>query len=124
MLDRAFESLNSGGRFALDYMNVPQVLSEFIPTHALHKRVEGEALTLIRETTVDAERGWMHKTWTYVSPERPAHSTKSRVKLYMPWEVRQMMENAGFVDLVCYGSLTGDPLTRLSRRLICVGIRP
>ena len=124
MIQRAFESLKSGGRFALDYMNVPQVLSEFIPTHALHKRVEDEPLTLIRETTVDAERGWMHKTWTYISPERPARSTTSQVKLYMPWEVKRMMESAGFVDIVCYGSLDGDPLTRLSTRLICVGRRP
>jgi SAM-dependent methyltransferase len=124
MIERSFEALRSGGRFALDYMNVPQVLSELLPAHVMRRELEGEPVALLRETCVDVVGGWMHKRWTYVSEARPAHHVESKVKLYMPWEVKAMMERAGFINVRCYGGLDAHPLERLSPRLICVGVKP
>ena len=129
MLRRAHESLLPGGRLALDYMNLPQVLAEFMPAHALRATYEGAPLTLLRETRLDLEGGWMLKTWTYITPGAPPRATESRLRMYTPWEVVSMMRAAGFERVRCYGGLgeegdEGAPLTHQSRRLICVGERP
>lgn len=129
MLQRAADALAPGGRFALDYMNIPQVLADFMPAHTIRTTYQGEPLTLLRETRLDLEGGWMRKTWTYITPSAPPRSVESEVRMYMPWEVVAMMRAAGFEEVCCYGGLgeqgeQGDPLTHESRRLICVGVRP
>lgn len=70
MLKRAAQAIVPGGRFALDFMNVPQVLRGFRPTVT----IERAGIKLTRETTLDLAAGTMHKTWHYELPTAASHS--------------------------------------------------
>ncbi len=124
MLARAFESLVSGGRFALDTMNVPGVLRHFQRDVVVHRQTARGEVLLLRETTIDLRAGRMNKRWTYfVDGERRVEHPSS-VRLYMPEAIVAFFESVGFVDVALFGSIAGEPLGLDSGRLIAVGRRP
>lgn len=124
MLGRAFDALKSGGRFALDFPNVPGVLRGFMPAMLRrHGSAEGEVL-LVRESTIDLPRGMLRQEWTYVLPGGRRITTRSSVKLYMPHALAEMLRSCGFVDVQFCGSVGGEELSLDSPRCICVARRP
>jgi hypothetical protein len=119
MLKRAAAAIVPGGRFALDFMNIPQVLRQFQPTVT----VERGAITLTRETTLDLATGTMHKTWRYVLPDGTHPERTSAMRMYMPSQLVELLRTAGFDDIALYGDETGEPLTIDSPRCIAVAVR-
>jgi len=123
MLKRAAEAIVPGGRFALDFMNVPQVLRGFQPTVV----VERDGTKLTRETTLDLAAGTMAKTWRYELPESKIVGTQpvrtSTLRLYMPSQLIELLRASGFDDIELYGDETGEPLTIDSPRCIAVAVR-
>jgi SAM-dependent methyltransferase len=115
MLKRAAQAIVPGGRFALDFMNIPQVLRGFRPTVT----IERAGLELTRETTLDLAAGTMHKVWRYA--DRPDRT--SALRMYMPSQLVEMLRAAGFDDIELYGDETGEPLTIDSPRCIAVAVR-
>jgi SAM-dependent methyltransferase len=124
MLARAFEALVPGGRFALDYQNVPFLLRHFqrslVRRHPLH---EGEVV-LLRESTLDLPGGVLHQRWTWLLPDGRRREGHSAVRLYLPHELARLLAQSGFVQPAFFGGLRGEPLGPDSPRCIVVTRRP
>jgi SAM-dependent methyltransferase len=123
MLHRAFEALKPGGRFLLDFMNLPGVLRGFQP-HVVTRRTtpDGEVV-LIRDTELDLASGFMRKEWTYFLPSGERKSTTSRLRLYMPNQIAELLLAAGFVNVELFGSVAGETLGPDSPRCIALATK-
>jgi 2-polyprenyl-3-methyl-5-hydroxy-6-metoxy-1,4-benzoquinol methylase len=124
MLERAFESLRPGGRFALDTMNLPGVLRGFQPAVVTRRHTPRGEVTLVRETLLDLSEGMMKKTWTYLLPGDRRVEHRSAVRLYLPHTLACMLRDVGFEDIELLGSVRGEPLALESPRCIAVARRP
>lgn len=124
MLQRAFEALQPGGSFLLDFMNVPGVLRHLQHDVVLRRDTPRGEVLLRRETTVDVAAGVMHKRWTYTLPDRLVPGRPSAVRLYMPHEVIALLHACGFADVVALGDERGQPLHLDSPRLILHARKP
>ena len=124
MVGRAFAALRPGGRFVVDYMNVPGVLRDFRPRVATGRATAKGPITLVRESRIDPLASVMHKRWAYHLGAGPIVFKESRLRLYYPHELASMLTGAGFVDLRACGSAAGEPLSLDSPRCIFVATRP
>ncbi|MFZ4534896.1 class I SAM-dependent methyltransferase [Propionivibrio sp.] len=120
MLRRAWESLRPGGRYALDFMNVPGLYRHFLPDVVTRC---GE-VTLVRESTLDLSANVIRKQWTYFLPDGRRVVHQSAVRLYDPAALRRMFEDAGFADVIFFGDVDASPLTLSSPRCIIIARRP
>ena len=120
MISRAFEALAPGGRFALDFLNVPGVLARFRP----HEITRRDGIVMLRESRLDLARGVIHKVWTFVLPSGERVERPSTVKLYTPDRLADLFSRAGFIDLRVLGSIDASPIALESPRCIVVGTRP
>ncbi len=124
MLCRAFESLRPGGRFALDFMNLPGVLHGFHRDAVDHRPVDGGDLVLHRESRLNLPEGVLEKTWRYFLPDGRRVSHETRVRLYMPHQLVEILTTVGFTDVQLFGAVDSSPLTLESPRCIAVATRP
>lgn len=124
MLLRAFETLRPGGRFALDVPNLPGVLRGFQRHLVRHGESAGRAVTLVRASEINLQRGLLEQTWTWLIEGRPPVERRSALRLYLPHQIRELMEQSGFTDVRFFGSIDRDTLKLDSPRLICVAERP
>jgi SAM-dependent methyltransferase len=120
MLVRAFESLVPGGRFALDFMNLPQVLRDLQRHVAITRETPRGLVTLTRETSLDLDLGYMDKTWEYVFADGSRSTRTSRLRLYMPHQLVELLLVAGFELVSLYGGESREPLTIDSPRCIAL----
>jgi SAM-dependent methyltransferase len=120
MLRRAFDALVPGGRFALDFLNVPGILARF-RSHEITRR---DDVVMLRESRLDLARGVIHKTWTFVFPDGRRVARPSSVRLYTPDRLAQLFADAGFADLRVLGGVDGQPIALDSPRCIVVGTKP
>jgi ubiquinone/menaquinone biosynthesis C-methylase UbiE len=114
MLRRAWESLRPGGRYALDFMNVPGLYRHFLP-HVVTRNGE---VTLVRESTLDLPANVIRKQWTYFLPGGRRVVHHSAVRLYDPAALRRLFEAAGFSEVTFFGDVDASPLTLNSPRCI------
>jgi SAM-dependent methyltransferase len=124
MLRCAFESLRPGGRFALDYQHVPRVLRAFQGCLVHRMNTHQGELIVLRESRADLACGALRQRWTFVLPDGQRVERHSAVRLYLPHVLGEMMQAAGFVDIVYHGGLAGEPLELDSPRCILIGTRP
>lgn len=124
MLQRAFEALVPGGRFALDYMNVPGVLTRFAPRVELERETSRGPVTLVRHSELDLLAGVMNKRWVYTLPDGDTVEHHSAVRLYAPDRVAALLMQAGFRQIEAVGDVDGQPLGLDSPRAIFVAQRP
>jgi hypothetical protein len=124
MLQRAFESLRPGGRFALDVPNLPGLLRGFQRHLVRHGQSNGKSVTLIRESSVNLVDGLLEQTWTWLVENESPVERHSALRLYLPHHIREMSEQCGFENVRFFGSVDRDPLVLDSPRLICVAERP
>ena len=124
MLACAFESLRPGGRFVLDYQNIPRVLREF-QRCLLHRHAtaEGETL-LLRESELDLAVGSLNQRWTFVAPDGGRVVRHSALRLYLPHDLAAMLELSGFDEVAFHGGVRGETLSPDSPRCIAVARRP
>jgi precorrin-6B methylase 2 len=121
MIERAFESLEPGGHFLLDTMNLAGVLRSF--QEEVTTRRGG--LTLVRRTKVDLARGVMTKRWSYVLPDgNLVEKPDSVVRLYLPHTLVKMLETVGFEAVEIYGDIDGHAFRIDSPRCILRGRKP
>lgn len=114
MLRRAWETLRPGGRYALDFMNVPGLYRHFLP-HVVTRNGE---VTLVRESTLDLAANVIRKQWTYFLPHGQRVVHHSSVRLYDPAALRRLFEAAGFSEVAFFGDVDASPLTLNSPRCI------
>jgi SAM-dependent methyltransferase len=124
MLACAYESLRPGGRFALDTMNLPDVLRGFQPRVVLRRKTSYGEVMLVRESRLDLPAGMLRKTWTYHLPDNRRVSHASAVRLHLPHTLAELLRSVGFEEVVLYGGIDSQPLSLDSPRCIAVAQRP
>lgn len=127
MLHRAFESLKPKGRFLLDYMNVPKVLSEFRGKYFERSPAPGqEGLIILYDNELDFLKGMIASNWTLMRPPPDTRRDQRRVvtRMLLPSDLVRMFHIAGFEDVRLFGWVDGEPLALDSRRCIVFGRKP
>ncbi|MFO0660234.1 MAG: methyltransferase domain-containing protein [Polyangiaceae bacterium] len=102
-IQAAFESLRSGGRYALELGNLAQVVRNFQPCMMKRFDTEQGEVLMLRESDLDLVEGVLHQVWTYVLPNGPRHVREGVTKLYLPHQIAEMMRAVGFVDVELMG---------------------
>jgi SAM-dependent methyltransferase len=124
MLARAYESLAPGGRFALDTMNLTQVLRGFSENVVVRRQTPEGEVVLTRRSVLDLPKGRLLKTWSFELSDGSRTERPSSVRLYLPHSLVELFESVGFREIRCFGSVKGEPIALDSPRLIVVGRKP
>jgi SAM-dependent methyltransferase len=125
MLERAFESLRPGGRFVLEYQNVPRILAEFRDSFVERSLAsDGKPRLMIVESKADFRRGMINGLWTIIHPDGRREPRVNSTRILMPHELVRMLERCGFGEIELFGSVEAEAFDRKSRRLIAVATRP
>lgn len=120
MLQRAYESLEAGGTFLLDTMNLPGVFRHFQRDVVTERQTRRGEVTLHRRSRFDLEAGRILKTWTYHVPGEDPVVHDTSVRLYLPSSLCDMLRNVGFDEVTLLGDLDDTPLNIDHMRCICV----
>lgn len=124
MLQRVFEALKPGGRFLLDYQNVPRILRHFQECLVHRQTMPAGEVLLLRESTIDLPGGWLRQHWTFLMPDGRRCQRATAVRLYLPHDLAAMLRRCGFQDITFHGGVRGEPLGLDSPRCICAARRP
>ena len=124
MIQRAFESIKSGGFYALDFMNVPGIYRHFLEDVVTSVDDNGTELVLVRKSTIDFSNDRLIKEWRYFTEDGEKARYHSDVSLYTPAQLIKLFEKVGFVEIQLYGDLKGGSLNLDSPRCIVVGKKP
>jgi len=124
MLQRAFDCLKPGGRYALDIPNLPNLLRGF--QHHLVKTGQsaGRDVTCVRHSNINLEKGLLEQTWQWFADGQAVDVRKSALRLYLPHQVREMLQRVGFEAIEQLGGIDGQPLSIDSPRLILIARKP
>lgn len=122
MLERAFEALKPGARFALDFANFQFITADFQPTMKSSLDSPDGKIAIGRECTL--EGGLMKQRWTFTMPDGKELVQHSTLRAYMPADIERLFAEAGFVNIDAYGNIDGELLDNDSTRCIVVGQRP
>jgi SAM-dependent methyltransferase len=123
LLRCAREALWPGGWFVLGCANVARALRAFeahVETRGLTP--EGEVV-LGRRSRIDLLRMVDERTWRVMRADGSVRGVESRVRLYTPHELEDLLHRAGFVEVSFVGDLDGSPLGLDSPRCIAVARR-
>jgi SAM-dependent methyltransferase len=124
MIQRAFEALLPGGRFILDYQNIPGVLRGFKPSIIRRHATDDGDILLLRECAVSLAAGKLEQVWTYIFPDGQRVVEPSSLRLYLPDAIAQMLKTCGFTEIAFFGDIDGSGLSLDSPRCICLGTKP
>lgn len=123
MLQRAADSLKKRGRFALDYPNMPHVLRNYTALEVREfKNADGD-VRIERATKIDLERGARVQRWTFSLPDGRQLAHDTSLRLYMPHQIKEMMQSAGFKEITFFGDVDGTRLSIDSPRCIAIGTK-
>lgn len=125
MLERAFDALKPGGTFAMECGNMARIISTFQPTISYrHAHEDGTMTLILRESSLELERGLLSQLWTFIKPDGQIIERPSSIKMYLPHELKRMVTQAGFEQVQCYGDLDGQAIQLNSPRCIVTARRP
>lgn len=120
MLVRGRESIRPGGRYVLDFMNVPGLYRNFRP----HEVTKAGDVLLLRESAIDPVANVIHKEWTYIFTDGRRVRHRTAVRLYDPSALCRLFGAAGFDEVRIYGDLARSPLMLDSPRCLVSGRNP
>lgn len=124
MLRRMWESLRPGGRFVLDMLSVPRLLSGFREAQIRRPSFEGGGgLLVLDEAAIDWRRGMLRSTWTWIWPDGRRDVRHVAVRMFLPHELARLLERAGFEVLDLLGHADGRPFERETPRLVMLARR-
>lgn len=120
MLQRVADSLKTGGRFVLDYMNREERIASFAGgTLLIAQTPEGRW-----ESFFDRARDMVVKSWHYQDTEgRPVRKDGSGAKLYSTAQLENLLQQAGFTDVSFRGDWRGGAYTAASPRCIALAAK-
>jgi ubiquinone/menaquinone biosynthesis C-methylase UbiE len=121
MIKRVYESLKVGGLFLLDFMNVPQVFRDFKESVVIETDTKYGKVKLERVSYLELDKGFIYKDWIYTFKDGSKKILKSRVKLYLPNQLKDLFESVGFKNIKFYGNINLENLTLSSPRCIVLG---
>jgi hypothetical protein len=123
MIRCGYRTLRPGGRFALDFQNVPRLMRQFQSYFVHHVGEDGKTL-LVRESTLDLAGGSLRQRWIFVLPDGSRRIQHSAIRLYLPHDLARMLQECGFADVTFHGGVRGEPLSLDSPRCILIARRP
>jgi SAM-dependent methyltransferase len=118
VLQNVFESLNPGGRLAIDVMG-KEVISRRFEPRTWQSDPAGTAF-LLEERQVRAGWTYLENRWI-VFNDAGRHEFHFNIRVYSGRELECLLRRAGFQDISLYGSLSGNPYDHDAERLIAVG---
>jgi SAM-dependent methyltransferase len=125
IFERAHASLKPGGRYAVDYQNVPRVLREFRERFFQGPGPDDpEGVIVVEESAADFARGMIDSVWTFIHPDGRRDRRRVSTRLYMPHEIAGLLRRCGFERIELYGSVEGEPFGLNTARCITVARRP
>lgn len=118
MLECAYASLKSGGKFVLDYTN-PAFIFQHFTEHKIFKcPIQGQEMIVLKECEADLRRGMLISEWTYLSPDGKRKTKKGESRIYFARDLEDMFKECGFEVLSFKGNLSHETLTKNSARCI------
>ena len=116
---RVLRALRPGGRFLVETLNRPWILSRFLR----RSRDQVGDVTVLHRSRWNVSACRSEDTWTFRRGKR-TETHRISVRLYSGADLRRLLEEAGFEAVRLWGIPPLRPLTRASRRLIAVARRP
>jgi SAM-dependent methyltransferase len=124
-LQNVFDSLRPGGRFLMDFINIPKVMAAFQPSIVTRSAdAAQQGLIVLQEQKPDFLHGVMNSDWTFIYTDGRRVLRHISPRMYMPHEIAGMLTRCGFVGIDLMGSADGEPFDRLSSRLIIRSNKP
>jgi len=123
MLKNAYDSLKKGGVFALDYLNIAMILSNFKATITKTVNHKNSSCTIERSSKIDLKKGALLQEWVYRLEYGVSIRRQGETRLYFPHQIKTMLESVGFEEVELMGSLEGDSLTIDNSRCIAIARR-
>jgi SAM-dependent methyltransferase len=111
-----YRALRSRGKFLIDYMNRDYVIANLVERD--EKQLPGRRVYSVRRLTLGNRR--VEKTTTVVTDAGRKREFHESVRLYSEPEMRRMLRESGFVEIVSYGAMNGAAFGPESKRLIIV----
>jgi ubiquinone/menaquinone biosynthesis C-methylase UbiE len=111
-----YRALRPKGKFLIDYMNREYVIANLVERD--EKQLPGRRVYNVRRLTPGNRR--VEKTITIVTDAGRKRQFYESVRLYSEPEMRHMLEESGFVEIVSYGALDRTAFGPESKRLIIV----
>jgi len=124
MLRCSHDALLPGGRFALDYPNVPRVLRELKEHMVTRYPTPRGEVVLERTTRPQFAAGRFEQEWTWHLPDGTRRVRRGGTQMYLPHQLRHMLGAAGFTAIELHGGIAGEPYDRTSPRCILLARRP
>jgi len=120
VLGNMFRNLKAGGSVILEMMGKERLAKIFQPTIS---QVAADGSILVERHEIIDEWTRVRNEWIIIKG-REAKTFRFHHTIYSGWELRGLLERAGFADVRIYGGLDGEDYGVDARRLIAIGRRP
>jgi SAM-dependent methyltransferase len=121
VLDAVSRALRPGGRFLIDVLN-PTGLAARYQSRMWEELDSGAAF--LQQHEFDALAGRNRARWIFVRDDGSRSELVHSVRVYAPWELARMLEEAGLNVVQGWGDFEGAGLELTSRRLILRADKP
>lgn len=120
MLQSAAASLGAGAPFLLDAANMARVIAHFQPAW---ETSPAPGLQVVRHSHIDWAKGLVCQRWVYRDSAGVEEETHSRLRLYLPHQLAQMLDAAGFHPEHLFGDFQGSAFQSDSPRALWLARR-
>lgn len=110
--------LRPGGRLVVETMHRDRLVRIF-QERGWQPLPDGSRI--LEERSFDPVRGVNETALTYAPPDGPSSTFTYRLRVYTATELCEMLEEAGFADIACYGDLEGGTLSWETRLVAVAG---
>ncbi len=114
-----FESLHSGGKLLMD-MGGKEVIARTFE-HKQWRERDGDFY--LYERTIKDDWSWIENRWIRIELDERQEFTVGH-RLYSAAELKRLLHDAGFVELVVFGGLDGRAYDTEASRLVIKGSKP
>jgi ubiquinone/menaquinone biosynthesis C-methylase UbiE len=119
VINTAFRSLKSGGRYLLDTANRDWLLRNFVSSN-WH---EHDGVRLLQQRTFDFKTSIERCRWTFMH-DGGEETYEVPLRWFSVHEMVKMFEKAGFIDIDIFGGFDEQPVDFNSQRFFVVGRKP
>ncbi|MCE4625059.1 MAG: class I SAM-dependent methyltransferase [Desulfurococcales archaeon] len=126
VLRRTGRALRRGGALLVDLPNPAEIIASAVDSHGTLRRwYSAGSYLVLEETNIDLLSGDLRTVRTYLDKDtmRRVATRSFALKIYMPWELKDMMSSAGLKVEKVYGSYRGEDYGPASPRLIIVAVK-
>ncbi len=129
LFQAAFDSIKPGGKFVLDYLNFAFLLSDLRAdsVQEIETQKFGSVLVCIQSDpslSIDLRDGMFSSKYTFVLSDGNRIILDTRIKMYLPHQIADMLRSCGFENIQFWGSTRREPLSRKSSRVIASCRKP